>query len=82
VGDVGEEARTAFTLVLKRHDRDPPRAVSAGRHGRDLDALARAALWAAGRDYDHGTGHGVGVYLGVHEGPQRSRARRCRSNPA
>jgi Xaa-Pro aminopeptidase len=36
-----------------------------------LDALARAPLWAAGRDYDHGTGHGVGVYLGVHEGPQR-----------
>jgi len=36
-----------------------------------LDALARAPLWAAGRDYDHGTGHGVGVYLSVHEAPQR-----------
>ncbi len=39
--------------------------------GRDLDALARAPLWAEGMDYDHGTGHGVGAYLSVHEGPQR-----------
>jgi Xaa-Pro aminopeptidase len=39
--------------------------------GSQLDALARAALWQAGLDYDHGTGHGVGAYLGVHEGPQR-----------
>ena len=44
-----------------------PRGV-AGCH---LDALARAPLWSGHRDYDHGTGHGVGVYLGVHEGPQR-----------
>jgi Xaa-Pro aminopeptidase len=36
-----------------------------------LDALARAALWQAGQDYDHGTGHGVGAFLSVHEGPQR-----------
>jgi Xaa-Pro aminopeptidase len=42
-----------------------------GLSGRDLDPLARAALWRAGLDYDHGTGHGVGVFLGVHEGPQR-----------
>ncbi|WP_425091891.1 aminopeptidase P family protein [Tropicimonas sp. S265A] len=42
-----------------------------GLAGRDLDALARAPLWRAGQDYDHGTGHGVGVYLSVHEGPQR-----------
>jgi Xaa-Pro aminopeptidase len=41
------------------------------RRWRDLDALARAALWRAGLDYDHGTGHGVGAYLSVHEGPQR-----------
>jgi Xaa-Pro aminopeptidase len=39
--------------------------------GRDLDPFARSALWQAGFDYDHGTGHGVGVYLNVHEGPQR-----------
>ena len=40
-----------------------------GLAGRDIDAVARAALWRAGLDYDHGTGHGVGAYLGVHEGP-------------
>lgn len=64
-------AREAFTQVLQGliaiHRARFPRGV-AGAH---LDALARAALWNAGRDYDHGTGHGVGVYLGVHEGPQR-----------
>jgi Xaa-Pro aminopeptidase len=43
----------------------------AGTSGAQLDALARRALWEAGLDYDHGTGHGVGSYLGVHEGPQR-----------
>ena len=42
-----------------------------GIAGRDLDPLARIALWQAGLDYDHGTGHGVGAYLNVHEGPQR-----------
>jgi Xaa-Pro aminopeptidase len=42
-----------------------------GTSGSQLDALARASLWQAGLDYDHGTGHGVGSYLGVHEGPQR-----------
>jgi Xaa-Pro aminopeptidase len=42
-----------------------------GLAGRDLDPLARAALWLAGQDYDHGTGHGVGAFLSVHEGPQR-----------
>jgi Xaa-Pro aminopeptidase len=41
-----------------------------GLAGRDLDAIARSALWAAGLDYDHGTGHGIGAYLDVHEGPQ------------
>jgi Xaa-Pro aminopeptidase len=43
----------------------------AGTSGHQLDALARISLWSAGLDYDHGTGHGVGSYLGVHEGPQR-----------
>ncbi|MGB0798995.1 MAG: M24 family metallopeptidase C-terminal domain-containing protein, partial [Planktomarina sp.] len=42
-----------------------------GLTGRDLDALARTPLWSAGMDYDHGTGHGVGSFLSVHEGPQR-----------
>jgi Xaa-Pro aminopeptidase len=42
-----------------------------GLPGRDIDALARFNLWVAGQDYDHGTGHGVGAFLSVHEGPQR-----------
>jgi len=42
-----------------------------GTTGSQVDTLARRALWDAGLDYDHGTGHGVGAYLGVHEGPQR-----------
>jgi Xaa-Pro aminopeptidase len=72
VGDAPpEDAREAFTQVLQGmiaiHRARFPKGV-AGAH---LDALARAPLWAAGRDFDHGTGHGVGVYLGVHEGPQR-----------
>ncbi|QXT41275.1 aminopeptidase P family protein [Gymnodinialimonas ceratoperidinii] len=70
VGEVGAEERECFTLVLQGmiaiHRTRFPKGV-AGMH---LDALARAPLWATGRDYDHGTGHGVGVYLSVHEGPQ------------
>ncbi|GAA5067306.1 aminopeptidase P family protein [Roseibacterium beibuensis] len=71
VGEVGDEEKTAFTQVLQGmiaiHRARFPKGVTGGH----LDALARAPLWAAGRDFDHGTGHGVGVYLGVHEGPQR-----------
>jgi Xaa-Pro aminopeptidase len=72
VGDAPpEDAAEAFTQVLQGmiaiHRARFPKGV-AGAH---LDALARAPLWAAGRDFDYGTGHGVGVYLGVHEGPQR-----------
>ncbi len=68
-GAAPEEARRPYTLVLKGH-----LAISAahwpeGLTGRDLDPLARQFLWAAGHDYDHGTGHGVGAYLNVHEGP-------------
>ncbi len=70
IGEADPQAITPFTLVLKGMI-----AVSRARFplqttGRDLDVLARAALWRAGLDYDHGTGHGVGAYLGVHEGPQ------------
>ena len=71
VGTPTQEQRTAFTQVLKGMIAIHLARFPKGLAGRDLDALARAALWAAGRDYDHGTGHGVGVYLGVHEGPQR-----------
>lgn len=60
-----------FTLVLKGHIALAAIRFPEGTSGHQLDALARMNLWNAGLDYDHGTGHGVGVYLGVHEGPQR-----------
>ncbi len=60
-----------YTLVLKGHIALDRVRFPAGTTGTHLDILARHALWQAGLDYDHGTGHGVGVYLGVHEGPQR-----------
>lgn len=71
VGTPIEEMRDRFTLVLKgliaiSQARFPP-----GTRGCDIDAFARNALWQRGFDYAHGTGHGVGSYLGVHEGPQR-----------
>ncbi|GAA6187481.1 aminopeptidase P family protein [Litorivita sp. NS0012-18] len=69
--DIGAEEKSAFTRVLKGMIAMSRARFPKGLKGRDLDALARAPLWAAGQDYDHGTGHGVGVYLCVHEGPQR-----------
>src|SRR6185369_4458807 len=71
--DVTRTAEMAqrFTLVLKGHLALAAVRFPTGVTGSALDALARAALWAHGLDYDHGTGHGVGSYLGVHEGPQR-----------
>ena len=71
VGDVGDEEKACFTKVLKGMIAISLARWPRGLAGRDLDPLARAALWRTGFDYDHGTGHGVGVYLGVHEGPQR-----------
>ena len=65
------EIRDRFTRVLKGHIAIATVRFPAGTTGGQLDALARKALWDAGEDYDHGTGHGVGSYLGVHEGPQR-----------
>ena len=67
----GEEERTAYTQVLQGLIAISRARFPKGVAGAHLDALARAPLWAAGRDFDHGTGHGVGVYLSVHEGPQR-----------
>jgi Xaa-Pro aminopeptidase len=69
IGEPTEEMKERFTLVLKGHlalsnVRFPP-----GTTGAQLDPLARAPLWSHGLDFDHGTGHGVGSYLGVHEGP-------------
>jgi Xaa-Pro aminopeptidase len=63
--------RQAFTRVLKGMIAISQLRFPEGLAGRDIDAIARAPLWAAGQDYDHGTGHGVGSFLSVHEGPQR-----------
>ncbi len=65
------EVKDRFTRVLKGHIALARALFPAGTTGGQLDALARQFLWAAGLDYAHGTGHGVGAYLAVHEGPQR-----------
>jgi len=70
IGEPTPEMKERFTLVLKGHLALARVRFPAGTTGAQLDALARAPLWQAGLDYDHGTGHGVGSYLGVHEGPQ------------
>ena len=71
VGTPSPEMRDRFTRVLKGHIALAMARFPAGTTGSQLDALARYALWQAGLDYDHGTGHGVGAYLSVHEGPHR-----------
>ena len=71
IGEVPEEMGHRFTLVLKGHIGLSRSRFPAGTTGSALDVLARQHLWMAGFDFDHGTGHGVGSYLGVHEGPQR-----------
>ncbi len=71
IGAPSPEMRERFTLVLKGHIALGSARFPVGTTGPQLDTLARAPLWSHGLDYDHGTGHGVGSYLGVHEGPQR-----------
>ncbi|MBN7795439.1 aminopeptidase P family protein [Parahaliea mediterranea] len=71
IGDPGPEVRRLFTLVLKGHIALDRARFPRGTTGTHLDAIARQFLWRAGFDYDHGTGHGVGAFLSVHEGPQR-----------
>ncbi|MDX2276428.1 MAG: aminopeptidase P family protein [Hyphomonadaceae bacterium] len=71
IGRPSKEMRDRFTRVLKGHIALSRVRFPKGTTGHQLDALARLALWEAGLDYDHGTGHGVGSYLGVHEGPHR-----------
>jgi Xaa-Pro aminopeptidase len=71
IGNVPEEQKRFFTLVLKGMIAISAARFPKGTRGVDLDPLARIALWKAGADYGHGTGHGVGSYLSVHEGPQR-----------
>jgi Xaa-Pro aminopeptidase len=71
IGTPTDEMRHRFTLVLKGHIALARARFPAGTRGSQLDALARQFLWAEGLDYAHGTGHGVGSFLSVHEGPQR-----------
>ncbi|WP_297297276.1 aminopeptidase P family protein [uncultured Methylovirgula sp.] len=71
VGVPTQEMRDRFTRVLKGHIAIARAVFPHGTTGAQIDALARLSLWQAGLDFDHGTGHGVGAYLSVHEGPQR-----------
>jgi Xaa-Pro aminopeptidase len=70
-GEPTAEMRDRFTRVLKGHIAIATAIFPEGTNGAQLDTLARAPLWQAGLDFDHGTGHGVGSYLSVHEGPAR-----------
>ncbi len=71
VGKPTAEMRDRYTRVLKGNIAISRAVFPKGTSGAQIDALARKALWDAGLDFDHGTGHGVGAYLSVHEGPQR-----------
>ncbi len=71
IGTPSEEMRDRFTRVLRGHIAIATVVFPENTSGAQLDPLARTALWQAGLDYDHGTGHGVGSYLSVHEGPAR-----------
>jgi Xaa-Pro aminopeptidase len=71
IGDPTDAQRQAYTHVLQGHIAMASATFPVGTTGSQLDVLARQWLWKVGMDYDHGTGHGVGSYLGVHEGPQR-----------
>jgi Xaa-Pro aminopeptidase len=70
IGEPSPEMRERFTAVLKGHIAIATLRFPKGTRGIDIDAFARRALWERGLDFDHGTGHGVGSYLSVHEGPQ------------
>ena len=71
IGEPTREHKDRFTRVLKGHIALATALFPQGTTGSQLDVLARQYLWQSGLDYDHGTGHGVGCFLGVHEGPQR-----------
>jgi len=70
IGNVSDEIKKSFSLVLKGHISLGCAIFPKGTSGHQLDSLARQHLWEYGLDYDHGTGHGVGHFLNVHEGPQ------------
>ena len=71
VGTPTERQKQVYTLVLRGHINLAMQKFPEGTGGVALDALARSHLWNSGLDYGHGTGHGVGAFLNVHEGPQR-----------
>ncbi len=71
IGTPSDEIRDRFTRVLKGHIALATAIFPTGTSGAQIDTLARQSLWQAGLDYDHGTGHGIGSFLSVHEGPAR-----------
>ena len=71
IGTVGSDIRKDFTLVLKAHIALAMTVFPTGTSGHQLDAIPRRPMWQHGVNYGHGTGHGVGFFLNVHEGPQR-----------
>lgn len=73
LGELTEEQRRVYTLVLKGHIQLDMCKFPAGVCGSQLDAIARVPMWREGYNYMHGTGHGVGSYLNVHEGPHQIR---------
>lgn len=70
LGEPTQDQKRHYTLVLKGHINLAKTRFPEGTSGSQLDAIARFPLWQEGLDYDHGTGHGVGYFLSVHEGPQ------------
>ncbi|MDP7614785.1 MAG: aminopeptidase P family protein [SAR324 cluster bacterium] len=71
LGKPDEKQKRTYTLVLQAHIRLAKQVFPEGTTGASLDSITRSELWNAGLDYGHGTGHGVGAFLNVHEGPQR-----------
>lgn len=82
LGPVTEEMKRVYTLVLKGHIALSRCRFPEGTAGVQLDLAARYAMWQEGYDFGHGTGHGVGAYLRVHEGPQQIRKNLCKASMA
>lgn len=82
LGEITEEERRAYTVVLRSHLHLGAARFLYGCCGQNLDILAREPMWEQGMDYNHGTGHGVGYLLSVHEGPQNIRYRISEKLPA
>ena len=82
LGPITQKEKKYFTAVLRGHLNLAAAKFRYGCTGLNLDALARGTLWAMGEDYNHGTGHGVGYLLNVHEGPQSFRCKNLVDRPA